>query len=177
MRCGPSCPVNPSWRCAVETVSIFRLPRREPSSLVPPFSPPSPIHWRRARHRFVLRGTPWFSTAHSLERLLLLAAFSPTLTIVLTLLLCAPPSADGRADAHVLLMAVVTPASAPTGRHVTAVPRSLASSISPAISGAFLSTSVFGLGRSCLRRAEERLRLYCCFSCATSNRRRKGGSR
>jgi hypothetical protein len=43
------------------------------------------------------------------------------------------------------VMAVVTPAERTTAASVTAVPRSLASAISPAMSGALLSTSFLGL--------------------------------
>jgi hypothetical protein len=43
------------------------------------------------------------------------------------------------------VMAVVTPAERTAAASVTAVPRSLASSLSPAISGALLSTSFLGL--------------------------------
>jgi hypothetical protein len=42
-------------------------------------------------------------------------------------------------------MAVVTPAERTAAASITAVPRSLASSISPAISGALLSTAFIGL--------------------------------
>jgi hypothetical protein len=43
------------------------------------------------------------------------------------------------------VMAVVTPAERPAAASVTAVPRSLASSISPALAGALLATSFSGL--------------------------------
>ena len=43
------------------------------------------------------------------------------------------------------VMAVVTPAERTAAASVTAVPRSLASSISPALSGALLTTSFVGL--------------------------------
>jgi hypothetical protein len=43
------------------------------------------------------------------------------------------------------VMAVVTPSERPAAASVTAVPRSLASAISPAISGALLMTSFTGL--------------------------------
>jgi hypothetical protein len=43
------------------------------------------------------------------------------------------------------VMAVVTPAERTAAASVTAVPRSLASSISPAISGAMLSSAFIGL--------------------------------
>ena len=77
---------------------------------------------------------------------LILAAFSPNLTIVLTLLLVR--SALSQMDVPTrtsYVMAVVTPAERTAAASVTAVPRSLASSISPAISGALLSTAFAGL--------------------------------
>jgi MFS family permease len=77
---------------------------------------------------------------------LILAAFSPNLTIVLTLLLIR--SALSQMDVPTrtsYVMAVVTPAERTAAASVTAVPRSLASSISPAIAGALLSTSFAGL--------------------------------
>jgi MFS family permease len=77
---------------------------------------------------------------------LILAAFSPNLTIVLTLLLVR--SALSQMDVPTrtsYVMAVVTPAERTAAASVTAVPRSLASSISPAMAGALLSTSFAGL--------------------------------
>jgi len=43
------------------------------------------------------------------------------------------------------VMAVVTPQERPAAASVTAVPRSLASAISPAIAGALLSTTMTGV--------------------------------
>jgi MFS family permease len=77
---------------------------------------------------------------------LILAAFSSSLTIVLALLLVR--SAFSQMDVPTrtsFVMAVVTPAERTAAASMTAVPRSLASSISPAISGAMLSTSFIGL--------------------------------
>jgi MFS family permease len=77
---------------------------------------------------------------------LILAAFSPNLTMVLGLLLVR--SALSQMDVPTrtsYVMAVVTPAERTAAASVTAVPRSLASSISPALSGALLSTSFAGL--------------------------------
>jgi MFS family permease len=77
---------------------------------------------------------------------LILAAFSPNLTIVLALLLVR--SALSQMDVPTrtsYVMAVVTPPERTAAASVTAVPRSLASSISPAIAGALLSTSFAGL--------------------------------
>src|SRR5215472_5325695 len=77
---------------------------------------------------------------------LILAAFSPNLTIVLALLLVR--SALSQMDVPTrtsYVMAVVTPAERTAAASVTAVPRSLASSISPAMAGALLSTAFAGL--------------------------------
>jgi predicted MFS family arabinose efflux permease len=77
---------------------------------------------------------------------LILAAFSPNLTIVLTLLLVR--SALSQMDVPTrtsYVMAVVTPAERTAAASVTAVPRSLASAVSPALSGALLSTAFAGL--------------------------------
>ena len=77
---------------------------------------------------------------------LILAAFSPNLTIVLALLLIR--SALSQMDVPTrtsYVMAVVTPAERPAAASVTAVPRSLASSISPALAGAMLATAFSGL--------------------------------
>jgi MFS family permease len=77
---------------------------------------------------------------------LILAAFSPNLTIVLALLLVR--SALSQMDVPTrtsYVMAVVTPPERAAAASVTAVPRGLASSISPAMSGALLATSFAGL--------------------------------
>src|SRR3954463_4401634 len=77
---------------------------------------------------------------------LILAAFSPNLTIVLGLLLVR--SALSQMDVPTrtsYVMAVVTPAERTAAASVTAVPRSLASAVSPALSGALLSASFLAL--------------------------------
>jgi MFS family permease len=77
---------------------------------------------------------------------LILAAFAPNLYVALGLLLLR--SALSQMDVPTrtsYVMAVVTPAERPAAASVTAVPRSLASAISPAISGALLMTSFTGL--------------------------------
>ena len=77
---------------------------------------------------------------------LILAAFSPNLYLALALLLLR--SALSQMDVPTrtsYVMAVVTPAERPAAASVTAVPRSLASAISPAISGALLATAFAGL--------------------------------
>jgi len=77
---------------------------------------------------------------------LIAAAFSPNLYLALGLLLLR--SALSQMDVPTrtsYVMAVVTPAERPAAASVTAVPRSLASAISPAISGALLMTAFSGL--------------------------------
>ena len=77
---------------------------------------------------------------------LILAAFSTNLLVVLGLLLVR--SALSQMDVPTrtsYVMAVVTPPERPAAASVTAVPRSLASSLSPALAGALLTTSFTGL--------------------------------
>jgi MFS family permease len=72
---------------------------------------------------------------------LILAAFSPNLYLTLALLLLR--SALSQMDVPTrtsYVMAVVTPAERTAAASVTAVPRSLASSLSPALAGALLAT-------------------------------------
>ena len=99
----------------------------------------------RLGQRFGLVNTMVFTHIPS-SVCLILAAFSPSLTIVLALLLVR--SALSQMDVPTrtsYVMAVVTPAERTAAASVTAVPRSLASAISPALSGALLSTSFAGL--------------------------------
>ena len=77
---------------------------------------------------------------------LILPAFSPNLSLALALLLAR--SALSQMDVPTrtsYVMAVVTPAERTAAASVTAVPRSLASSISPAMTGALLATPFAGL--------------------------------
>jgi MFS family permease len=77
---------------------------------------------------------------------LILAAFAPSLTVVVALLLVR--SALSQMDVPTrtsYVMAVVTPAERTAAASVTAVPRSLASSLSPALSGFLLASSFSGL--------------------------------
>lgn len=77
---------------------------------------------------------------------LILAAFAPNLVLALALLLLR--SALSQMDVPTrtsYVMAVVTPAERAAAASVTAVPRSLASSISPAMAGALLATGFLGL--------------------------------
>ena len=99
----------------------------------------------RLGQRFGLVNTMVFTHIPS-SLCLILAAFSPNLAVVLALLLVR--SALSQMDVPTrtsYVMAVVTPAERTAAASVTAVPRSLASSISPALSGALLSTSFAGL--------------------------------
>jgi MFS family permease len=77
---------------------------------------------------------------------LIAAAFAPNLTVVLALLLVR--SALSQMDVPTrtsYVMAVVTPAERAAAASVTAVPRSLASSISPALAGALFGPAFSGL--------------------------------
>ena len=77
---------------------------------------------------------------------LILAAFSPNLWVALALLLVR--SALSQMDVPTrtsYVMAIVTPAERTAAASVTAVPRGLASSISPAMAGILLSTPFSGL--------------------------------
>ena len=77
---------------------------------------------------------------------LILAALSSDLTVALALLLLR--SALSQMDVPTrssYVMAVVTPPERPAAASVTAVPRSLASSLSPALAGLLLTTSFAGL--------------------------------
>ncbi|MFL5068443.1 MAG: MFS transporter, partial [Xanthobacteraceae bacterium] len=76
---------------------------------------------------------------------LILAAFSPDLILTLALLLIR--SALGQMDVPArssYVMAVVTEAERPAAASFTAVPRSLASSLSPALAGTLLAASFQG---------------------------------
>src|SRR5207244_4181451 len=99
----------------------------------------------RLGRRFGLVNTMVFTHIPS-SVCLILAAFSSSLTIVLALLLVR--SALSQMDVPTrtsYVMAVVTPAERTAAASVTAVPRSLASSISPALAGLLLATSFSGL--------------------------------
>jgi MFS family permease len=77
---------------------------------------------------------------------LIMAVFAPNLIIALALLLAR--SALSQMDVPTrtsYVMAVVTPAERTAAASVTAVPRGLASSISPALTGALLATPAAGL--------------------------------
>jgi MFS family permease len=77
---------------------------------------------------------------------LMLAAFAPNLTVAIALLtLRAALSQMDVPTRTSYVMAVVTPAERPAAASVTAVPRSLASSLSPALSGVLLATPFSGL--------------------------------
>jgi hypothetical protein len=77
---------------------------------------------------------------------LIVAAFLPNLTGVLVLLLIRAALSQMDVPTRTsYVMAVVTPDERPAAASVTAVPRSLASAISPTLSGALLSTAFAGL--------------------------------
>ncbi|HEX5210348.1 MAG TPA: MFS transporter [Pseudolabrys sp.] len=77
---------------------------------------------------------------------LILAAFAPNLPLALGLLLVrAALSQMDVPTRSSYVMAVVTPPERPAAASVTAVPRSLASSLSPALAGALLNASFLGL--------------------------------
>jgi MFS family permease len=77
---------------------------------------------------------------------LIVAAFAPNLIVVLALLLVRAALSQMDVPTRTsYVMAVVTPEERPAAASVTAVPRSLASAISPAIAGALLSTTVTGV--------------------------------
>jgi MFS family permease len=99
----------------------------------------------RLGRRFGLVNTMVFTHIPS-SLCLIVAAFLPSLTMVLALLLVR--SALSQMDVPTrtsYVMAVVTPAERPAAASVTAVPRSLASAISPTLSGALLSASFLAL--------------------------------
>jgi MFS family permease len=103
-----------------------------------------PVAARLAR-RFGLVNTMVFTHIPS-SLCLIVAAFSTNLLVVLGLLLVR--SALSQMDVPTrtsYVMAVVTPPERPAAASVTAVPRSLASSLSPALAGALLATSFTGL--------------------------------
>ncbi len=77
---------------------------------------------------------------------LILAAFSPSLYLALGLLLLRAALSQMDVPTRTsYVMAVVTPPERPAAASVTAVPRSLASSISPAIAGVLLTSAFPGL--------------------------------
>jgi MFS family permease len=99
----------------------------------------------RLGNRFGLVNTMVFTHIPS-SICLIAAAFTSSLPVALGLLLLR--SAFSQMDVPTrtsFVMAVVTPPERTAAASMTAVPRSLASSISPAISGVLLSTSFLGL--------------------------------
>jgi MFS family permease len=103
-----------------------------------------PVAARLGKH-FGLVNTMVFTHIPS-SLCLIIAAFLPNLPAVLALLLIR--SALSQMDVPTrtsYVMAVVTPAERTAAASVTAVPRSLASAVSPTLSGALLSTAFLGL--------------------------------
>jgi MFS family permease len=110
----------------------------------------------RLSKRFGLVNTMVFTHIPS-SLCLIVAALSTNLAAVLALLLVR--SALSQMDVPTrtsYVMAVVTPPEQPAAASITAVPRSLASSLSPVLAGAMLGTS-FTVAFDRLRRAEDRL--------------------
>jgi len=103
-----------------------------------------PVAARLAK-RFGLVNTMVFTHIPS-SICLILAALSPNLILVLALLLVRAALSQMDVPTRTsYVMAVVTPPERPAAASVTAVPRSLASSISPALAGALLATPFSGL--------------------------------
>ena len=103
-----------------------------------------PVAARLAK-RFGLVNTMVFTHIPS-SIFLIIAAFAENLYVALALLLLR--SALSQMDVPTrtsYVMAVVTPVERPAAASVTAVPRSLASALSPAIAGSLLATSFSGL--------------------------------
>src|SRR3984893_8677524 len=89
---------------------------------------------------------------------LILAAFAPSLTMALGLLLVrAALSQMDVPTRSSYVMAVVTEAERTAAASFTSVPRSLAASLSPAIAGALFSFIMAGISADCLRRPQDRL--------------------
>jgi MFS family permease len=77
---------------------------------------------------------------------LIAAAFSPDLTLTMTLLMVRSALSEMDVPTRTsYVMAVVTPAERTAAASVTAVPRSLASAISPTFAGALLALPFSGL--------------------------------
>jgi MFS family permease len=77
---------------------------------------------------------------------LILAAFSPSLPLTLALLLARAALSQMDVPTRTsYVMAVVTPAERPAAASVTAIPRSLASSVSPTLGGMLLAGAFSGL--------------------------------
>jgi MFS family permease len=103
-----------------------------------------PVAARLAK-RFGLVNTMVFTHIPS-SLCLIVAAFVPNLTVVLALLLIRAALSQMDVPTRTsYVMAVVMPEERPAAASVTAVPRSLASAISPAIAGALLSTTMTGV--------------------------------
>jgi MFS family permease len=103
-----------------------------------------PVAARLAK-RFGLVNTMVFTHIPS-SICLILAALLPNLAAVLTLLLIRAALSQMDVPTRTsYVMAVVTPEERPAAASVTAVPRSLASAISPTLAGALLSTAFTGL--------------------------------
>ena len=107
---------------------------------------PSPFRSRPgSRKRIGLVNTMVFTHIPS-SIFLILAVFAPNLIVALALLLARAALSQMDVPTRTsYVMAVVTPAERTAAASVTAVPRSLASSISPVLTGALLATPAAGL--------------------------------
>jgi len=96
--------------------------------------------------------TPWCSRISLPACFLILAAFSPNLYLALGLVVAALGAvANGRADPTSYVHGGGDAGGASRAASVTAVPRSLASAISPAISGRAADDGLFRLAAGGLR--------------------------
>ncbi len=103
-----------------------------------------PVAARLARHIGLINTMVYTHIPSSI--CLIVAALCSNLTIVLGLLLVRSALSQMDVPARSsYVMAVVTPPERPAAASVTAVPRSLASSLSPALAGMLLTTSFLGL--------------------------------
>jgi MFS family permease len=112
------------------------------SSVLAAFS--YPVAARLARHVGLVNTMVFTHIPSSV--CLILAAFAPSLTVVVVLLLVRAALSQMDVPTRTsYVMAVVTPAERTAAASVTAVPRSLAASLSPALTGFLLATPFSGL--------------------------------
>ena len=115
------------------------------SSSGPMFSPLSLILWRPHGKRFGLVNTMVFTHLPA-SICLILVAFCWSLPLVIALLLIRAALSQMDVPTRTsYVMAIVTPGERTAAASFTAVPRSLASALSPALTGAMMATSFIGL--------------------------------
>ena len=164
-RCSASTPspaasrCNRCWRCGCSSASTCRC---RAASLF--------FFWSSALARVLLSGRGLARQAHRPVNtmvfthipssvFLILAAFSPDLYLTLALLLLRAALSQMDVPTRTsYVMAVVTPAERAAAASVTAVPRSLASAVSPALRRRAAGHAVLRPAAGGLRRAEDRLR-------------------